>query len=156
MPEIKTVHSQPWRKLYLIFFLLLTLFLSSCSVSITCVLYNNTLTKIKVDRIENSIVKETFEVTPNESIELEAWDTSNYQITITDKIFRYNEQTPYIPNFEYDYVQTTGIGFWVKRLIFVQLESDGRIYLLRKNQKAPIAKFGEQPQGYPLVPHIVS
>jgi hypothetical protein len=152
MSEIKAAHILLWRKLHSIFFLSCSLFLISCSVPITCVLYNNALTKIKITQIENSIVKENYEVMPENSIELNAWDSSDYKITIANKTFRYHEQYPYIQNFEYDYVKTTGFGFWMKRLIFVQLENDGRIYLLDKNQRFPITNFKEQPQGYPLVP----
>lgn len=152
MSEIKAAHIQSRRMLYSIFFLACTLFLASCSVPISCVLYNNALTKIKVTQIENSIVKENYEVMPGNSIELSAWDSSDYIIKIANKSFRYHEQYPYIQNFEYDYVKATGFGFWVKRLIFVQIESDGRIYLLNKKQSFPITNFEEQPQGYPLVP----
>jgi hypothetical protein len=153
MVGVKTVHLKTRRKLLSNSLLLvITLFLSSCSVPITCVLYNNTPTKVKVVRFDNLVVKESTEVMPGESIELEKWDYCDYQIILGNSTWRYDSSTPYIPYFDSNYVETTGI-VWVKRLIFAQLEKDGRIFLLNKDQKFPIVITKNQPTGYPLIPY---
>lgn len=155
MSKIETAHLKKRRRSPSnTLLLVITLFLSSCSVPITCVLYNNASSKVKVIQLDNSVVKETIEVMPGESIYLEEWDYYDYQIISKNSIWQYDTSTPYIPNFDYDYIETTGFGLWVKRLVFAQLEKDGRIFLLSKDQKFPIAIPAKQPQGYPLVPHL--
>jgi hypothetical protein len=89
---------------------------------------------------------------PGESIYLSEGEHFDYQITQNNLIWRYHEPLPYIPNFDTDYVEFSGFAFWIKRLVFVQLEQDGRIFLLRKTQKLPIAIPAKQPEGYPLTP----
>jgi hypothetical protein len=57
-----------------------------------------------------------------------------------------------IPN---DFVQWRGWGPWSERVARIQLDSEGRIWLVGRDQTTPVQKYITQPDGFPLVPHAV-
>lgn len=135
---------------YLRLLIFLTPFLSSCSIPITCVLYNNTSEVVTILQIENSIVKESFVIEQADSISISEWRYYSYKIVSKNNIWKFGLPTMHIPNVEF--VETINYGFWVKRIVYAQLENNGVIYLIQKNQEFPAAIFGKQPKGYPLKP----
>ena len=46
-----------------------------------------------------------------------------------------------------------GWGFWQSRVARVQIEADGKIWLLGIDQSPPVTDFVDQPEGFPLVPN---
>ena len=151
MSELRVIHSVRSLKYSRVLLLLIfTFFLSSCSVPITCVLYNNTSEVVKVLQYDNSVVKESYEIRPKDSVKIREWKYYNYEVVSKNDTWRYDIPITHIPNIEF--VETIGFGLWVKRIVLAQIESDGSIYLLRKNQKLPVSVFIKQPQGYPLIP----
>ena len=45
-----------------------------------------------------------------------------------------------------------GVGPFSKTVFKLQIENDGKIYILAKNSDYPIRDISDQPQGYPLSP----
>ena len=105
---------------------------------------------VKVLQYDNSVVKESYEIRPKDSVKIREWKYYNYEVVSKNDTWRYDIPITHIPNIEF--VETIGFGLWVKRIVLAQIESDGSIYLLRKNQKLPVSVFIKQPQGYPLIP----
>ena len=133
----------------LLFFitLLLCFVFSSCSVPVTCILYNNTSTVINITQINNDGSENLFSLTAGGLIKLKGWPLHNYKIAFNKFVWSYD---PPLPN--YNYVELIGFGPWVKPIVYAQLEKDGRIFLLLKGQKPPTDIMPKQPEGYPLIP----
>ena len=51
------------------------------------------------------------------------------------------------------FIAWRGWGFWQSRVATVQIEPDGKIWLLGVDQSAPVSEFVEQPEGFPLIPN---
>jgi hypothetical protein len=123
--------------------------LSGCTVPVTCALYNNTSTVINITQIDINGQERTFSLKAGEILKLGGWPLHNYKILFKDVVWHYD---PPVPN--NDYVEISGFGPWVKPIVYAQIEKDGRIFLLLKNQKPPIDTMPMQPEGYPLLPKV--
>jgi len=51
------------------------------------------------------------------------------------------------------HVHWTGWGPFSKRMFYVQLEADGKLWVLRAKTQVPVTNFIEQPDGFPLEPN---
>lgn len=81
------------------------------------------------------------------SILLRDWLFWSYRVARGDKVARYVPQDP-----EDEFVVFQGFGPWTTRIFNVQIEPDGRIFLLKPGQVAPAKEFVNQPSGFPLAP----
>ncbi len=50
------------------------------------------------------------------------------------------------------FIAWRGWGFWSSRVASVQIEADGKIWLLGIDQSAPVTDFLDQPEGFPVDP----
>jgi len=73
---------------------------------------------------------------------------SSFQIEYNNTSLEYKISTP--PE---SYVKWAGWGLWSKRMVYTQLNPDGKIWLLDGKTKNPITKFIAQPEGFPLEPN---
>ena len=51
------------------------------------------------------------------------------------------------------FISWSGWGPWSKRTARLQLDEDGKVWLIGAEQVAPVSLFLEQPKGFPLVPN---
>ena len=135
----------------IVIFLVCALYLAGCSISLSCYIYNNTGNDIVVSRILYG---------SNVDIDIEAGssalikDWSSATINVFGDHVRWSF-TPIIPIDQTErFVDYRGIGPWSTRFIKVQLEKDGRIFILEPSKIAPVVGFPEQPNGFPMYPKI--
>jgi hypothetical protein len=74
-----------------------------------------------------------------------------FSIRNNSLVFRY---TP--AGFPQEFVEQTGFGPFFSRIVKVQLEKDGCIYLVAKKGPFPARDHGAQPAGFPLCPSSIS
>ena len=122
----------------------ISLILSSCSMPITFRLFNNighTVTVVSGRASPSEINVETLR-----SIETIGLD---YPFSIKSKNgrFTYNGESV-----ELSHVHWKGWGPFGKRVLYVQLEPDGKLWVLSDETEHAVTKFIEQPKGFPLVP----
>jgi len=132
-------------------FLVITVLLSSCTVSLTCEIYNNTDMPLQVTERDKHGQEKHFSLMPQKSIRLRDWGYHVYEVENENINWSYDPPiASYIPSSEY--IETTGFGPFFKRLIRAQLNADGKVYLIKIGQEPPVSEFTGQPEGYPLVP----
>jgi len=133
-------------------FLFVAVLLSSCTIPLTCKLYNNTTMPIQVIQRDNfgKEQEKHFSLMPNESVDIDGWTSRVYVIKTesiswgyTLKSSRYSE-----------YYEFVGFVPFTKRVIRAQVNEDGKIFLIKNGEDFPISDNVEQPEGYPLTPNI--
>lgn len=122
------------------YFLILTFVLSSCSVPVTLSLFNNTGFTQTITLGDKSINVKSGEHAIFKSIEY-----STFIIQASDTVFTYS-----IENLSLSNIVWTGWGPFSKRIFYVQLESDGKIWAT--SSKNNENNFDSQPEGFPLAP----
>lgn len=120
----------------------ITLLMSSCSMPVTFWLFNNTGYAITV-------------ITDEDELAIEAGDSDtatglDYALSIRSETGYFEYETGSIP---LSHVHWIGWGPFSKRMLYVQLESDGKIWILGAKPEPPIASFIQQPEGFPLEPN---
>ena len=132
-------------KRFLLFLLILFLVIeiSGCTLSETCVLYNNTGQNLKVIQQKIEGTKSERKLKAHSTIRLGGWVWHTYQVVTKDTIWNYNPIRP-----DYDFFAYGGFD----QIFKAQLEKDGRIYILRPDQSFPASEFPKQPEGFPLLP----
>ena len=123
------------------------LHLSGCTLPLTCVLYNNTGHDFLFLVLRDHVVIEEVEVKNNSLVEINNWETRNYQINIRDSTSKYEPVF-----FHHEFVDFSGWGPWSKRKLHAQIEPDGRIFVLNIGQVPPVVDFPDQPNGFPMIP----
>ena len=119
------------------------LLLSGCSIPVTVILFNNSLQPITVAIKDYKLVVQASETKSFKGIE-----NSNFTIQIGQDILRY--EAPAISEAS---IIWKGWGPFSKRVIYAQLESDGKIWLVEPGMTFPLTHFKEQPEGFPLEPN---
>jgi len=127
--------------------LLLVIFVSGCTKQAACNLLNNSGSDLTIIRSQNGDHEERIQVQAGSSVLLRDWLFWSYRVTLGEKVLRYSPENP-----GNDFVVSQGVGPWTRRVFSAQLESDGRIYLLKPGQIFPIKDFVTQPTGFPLAP----
>ena len=118
--------------------------LTSCTIPITGVLFNNSNSQIVAKFLldENEVLQ--IEIAPKTSEKLKDWLFYNMRIMFEGTELRYDRVHP-----GFDFVNTTGFGPFIQRRVFLEFESDGRIFVLKSSEQ-----FGDspptQPEGFPL------
>lgn len=116
------------------------LLVTSCSIPVTVNLFNNTGIN-QIVMIEGN----TIEIGDGESGYIEGLEFSEFSI-VSESEYR-NYVTRSIP---VSGIVWRGWGPFSKRLLYLQLESDGKIWVSKSKKK--VANFGEQPEGFPISP----
>ena len=128
----------------------LAFLLTSCSVQLNCILHNNTTFEVSIVKQRLSGIKEKFHLLPGNSIELSGWTYNDYIITFNNTVWRYDPPAPSL-----EFVEMSGFGPWIKRLVYAQLEEDGRIFIYKKGERPPNIQETNQPEGYPLIAEVM-
>jgi hypothetical protein len=118
-------------------------FVASCTIATEVELFNNTGEIVKL-RIGN----ETTLLNPDESIRFYERELGDLAIETADKRRVYERQS-LIPE---SFISWHGWAWWQSRRARVQIESDGKVWLVTAEQEMPAKVFVEQPKGFPLVP----
>lgn len=136
------------RLIWLFFVLIASLTFAGCTVPLTCHIYNNSESPIRITKYISGKEVAQYYLEKNERAILEKWETGKYKIE-TDRITCIiDPNAAYIPNV--DYVEFKGFGFWGRRHAYLQLEKDDLIYLLKPNEEYPVKNFSNQPEGFPI------
>ena len=125
--------------------------LTGCVPQFSIRVYNNTSQESKVIIIESDDGKEQSEhiILPHSSLEI---DGLKYSKLITlDGIWSYDPKNIYKSGIDdrFWFVEELGL-FSKKQEIKLQLESNGFLYILTKEQSFPATIFFQQPNGFPI------
>ena len=126
--------------------LLVTIGLGSCTLATEVEVFNNspTLVRLVVDDEETQI-------RPGKSAKFYERDFRRAEVEKTGIRWTY-EVNSAIPE---SFIFWRGWGWWQSRRVRMQIESDNRVWLLGVDQSFPVNSFVEQPEGFPLVPHLL-
>lgn len=133
------------KRLNLLLLVAISLILSSCSMPITFWLFNNTGHTVTV--VSASASPSEINVDTLKSIETIGLDYT-FSITTNNGRFTYNTEDVAL-----SHVHWKGWGPFAKRMFYVQLEPDGKLWVLSDETEHAVSKFIEQPKGFPLVPN---
>ena len=117
--------------------------LGSCTLATEIEAFNNTSAPIRlvlngdVSRLKPHRVKKIYE-----------YDLGHISIEIDSNSWTYDIPSR-IPD---SFIAWRGWSFWQSRVAMVQIEADGKIWLLGVDQHPPVNEFVEQPKGFPLIP----
>lgn len=121
--------------------------LSACTVPTKVLLFNASTQNIVLEYVDEYQKPITKVIPVNEKAE---------SITLLESVFSIRGNLlvlRYSPNgFPQEFVENTGFGPFHSRIIKVQFEKDGCIYLLPRNTQYPARDHGAQPAGFPLCP----
>jgi len=114
--------------------------LDSCTIPADVKLFNNSATRILVTSGEYSV-----SVEPRETRKITTVLRHSFNIEIGEDSYNYE-----LKNWPGGYEFTTGWGPFTKRVLILQVNSDGRVWIVAKGQELPIPESTPQPDGYPL------
>lgn len=130
---------------HIVFFFAIVPLLSGCTIQSTAVLYNGTDKPIVVKLFRHTDEVLQIEIDPSTSEKLDDWLFYDIRISVGGMQYRYERADP-----GPEYVISTGFGPFVKRRVYLEFQSGGRVFVL----KGP-DQFGHeppvQPVGFPLV-----
>lgn len=131
-------------------FVLLAALFHGCTIPITVNLYNNTSNSIQIAQNKNGNLEATYFVLQGEEIGLQGWMYSEFVVASNKARWVFKPGYSFIPS--NDFIETIGVGLWVKRIVRAQIQANGQIFLLKKGESPPVKSFPAQPAGYPLSP----
>lgn len=114
--------------------------LSSCTIPTDVKLFNNSATRILVTSGEYSV-----SVAPRQTRKITTVFRRSFNIEIGEASYNYE-----LKNWPHGYEFTTGWGPLTKRILILQVNSDGRVWVAAKGQELPIPESTPQPDGFPL------
>lgn len=123
-----------------IFFLSL---LCSCTIPTDVKLFNNSGESVIVNSGDDST-----SVAPNETGKITAVFRRVFKIEIGEASYQYE-----LEDWPGEYEFTTGWGPFTKRILMLQINSDGRIWVAAKGEELPLLESTPQPHGFPINPH---
>ena len=116
--------------------------LCSCSIPADVMLFNNAGMNALVTSGENAIA-----VAPGESQKITTVFRRFFSIEIGKASYNYELQS-----WPGEYEFTTGWGPWTKRVLSLQINGDGLIWVVTEGQKLPVPVSTSQAVGFPLEP----
>lgn len=126
---------------------LAVLMIVGCTIQLTCDLYNNTGSEITIVQKKSDHTVSNISVAANSSVQLSGWNLLEYEIVRGDDAWKYKPTS--VGSM---YVSYVGFGPWKKRLFKAQIESNGQIFILNADQRAPLTDIPGQPSDFPLLP----
>ena len=123
--------------------MLFALFVSSCTVPLELSILNNTPYKIYV-----SLRDENITIEPGESKTISGVSDSHFSMSSEQYNFSYE-----MPSVLSSVWVWKGWGPFSRRVIYVQLEKDGGIWIVGSDEPGPVTTFGKQPDGFPVRPN---
>lgn len=119
--------------------ILLVFILSSCSIKPKLVFYNNTEFIIEIKNDKDLLGK----VNGGHEINFSYPITQNFSINTgeTNWIYKITNYPP-VENYRRN----------TRATIYMQIESTGKIYVLKTTEEFPLTDFNNQPPGFPLKP----
>lgn len=138
------------RKAWLKIILLMTpiLLLISCSVPLTCHMYNNTgeTVYLSLNNSDGTISERV--IGAGKVIEIKEWEYMSYVINFDGKSYIYKPIMSEMPTG--NLVQYKGTLFWGKRIINLKLERTGYLYVILNGDDFSKDSLPIQPEGYPI------
>jgi hypothetical protein len=131
----------------ILFAILLLVALTGSTISVSCMLYNNTDNVIQIIREYSDGNIDELDIKPKKSKRLDSWIWGSLEIRAKGVSWKYKPVNP-----DNDFIEFTGWGPWAKRIFRAQVEADGRIFILPSGQKQSVSKHIEQPSGFPITP----
>lgn len=119
-------------------------FLGSCTIATEVEVFNNSSALVRLV-IDGDVSR----LKPGKDITIYERELSNAKVE-TDSISWTYVRPNRIPE---SFIAWRGWGFWRSRVAVVQIEADGKIWLLGVDQSPPVSEFVEQPGGFPLTPN---
>ncbi len=120
-----------------------SLILSSCTISVTVNLFNNTKNNLTVIFEEEEI-----NIIAGQS---ESLSGSHGEFVISSEKGNFLYSIGYVHSSN---ISWEGWGPFSKRVFYAQLESDGKIWATNSEAKYPVIEFKNQPDGFPIEPKI--
>jgi len=126
--------------------------LQSCTLSVSCLIYNNSgvdiiVTGFDVERMgESKVFRRALK--PGKTVRIEKWDWHPISINKGGIVYKYDDRHG-VP---YEYTGFVGFGPFTKRQFKAQIEPNMKIYLIPINSSFPASEFPAQPDGFPLCP----
>lgn len=118
---------------------------SGCTIPVTGVLFNNSDSQIVAKIILDEREIQQIEISAKTSVKLKDWLLYDMRILFEGTEYRYDRHHPGSA-----FVNTTGFGPFTQRQVFLEFESDARIFIMKSRDQ-----FGEsppaQPEGFPMV-----
>ena len=132
-----------------VFLIVFSAMLTSCTLPQYVYIYNNTVNNIQVTFVIGD-KKEVHSVDPKtmQSYKIGMYSPYNVLKVSSNKdtwSYRYEEPNSRFWSYE-------GVGPLKKIAIKLQVESDGKIYILPRDGDFPLKSGSDQPNGYPLTP----
>lgn len=142
------IHSaENLKKLWIVPIVVVMAFLSACTVPTKVLLFNASTQDIVLEYMDEYQKPITKVIPVNEKAE---------SITLLEAVFSIRRNLlvlRYTPDgFPQEFVENTGFGPFHSRIVKMQFEKDGCIYLVPKNAQYPAREHGVQPAGFPLCP----
>ncbi len=124
--------------------------LVGCTIPLDIYLVNNSDRKITIAFNVDTYGRESkrYKIEEDEVFKGGARKGDTITIYMGDEILNYEGET--IPQ---EYIEFEGI-IVLERIARMQLEPDGKIYILKPDSSIPAKEFSSQPPGYPLVPEV--
>ena len=124
---------------------LMVICLASCTIPARMELFNNTHEVVRVTVGSGEVI-----LSPGETAKLGAAIViDEVEVQIGSAVHVYEMELS-IPE---KFISWSGWGPWSKRTARLQLDEDGKVWLIGAEQVAPVTLFLEQPKGFPLVPN---
>ena len=126
-------------------FMLFLVSLSACTLPVTVSILNNTLDRIIVIADGDSIEIET----DKSKRMVISGISSAFTISIKNELMRYTAID--IP---LEHVHWKRRGPFSKRMFYIQIDTDGRIWVLKNKAQKAMNSHITQPKGFPLEPNV--
>lgn len=114
----------------------------SCSIPADVKLFNNS-GEVVIVRSGDKLIR----VEPSRVEKITAVFRRDFSIEIADAPYQYE-----LEDWPGEYEYNTGWGPFTKRVLMLQINSDGRIWVVGKGDKRPLPETMSQPNGFPLEP----
>lgn len=118
-------------------------FLGSCTIATEIEVFNNASVPVRL-----IINGDVLRLEPGKDITIYEMELSSPRLETDSITWTYISPTR-IP---VSFIAWRGWSFWQSRVAMVQVEADGKIWLLGVDQSPPVSEFVEQPEGFPLAP----
>jgi len=123
--------------------------MTACSVSTTVIFANASKHSVSISFKDDRHMIVSLIIAPNSTVEIKHLLDASFSIVTPESTMEY-ERTPA----PVTYIEQIGFGPFLKRVVKAQLENDGCIYLLSKEDAIPNQQHEAQPPDFPLCPQV--
>lgn len=125
--------------------------MSGCTKSTTVIFANATSHSVSISYKDDNHKIAVEIIAPNATVEIKHLLDDRFSIRTSKSTMNYERNV--VPG---SYIDQIGFGPFFKRIVKAQLEQDGCIYLLSKDEKIPNQRHKAQPPDFPVCPRMVT